>query len=217
MLGADYAGSVPLPLWITLFAASVVISAVPGAGAVYTMRNSLTVGWRRTIWGVLGLQTALAVHVVIVAAGVGLLVVNSPVLLELIRYAGAAYLIYLGVRQLLMRPKVSSEVADAPANETRISLWARGLGVNLLNPKAIVFYLAFIPPFLRPESPLLPQYLIIGVTTIAVDIVVMQFGFAVIARPFRTFARTERGQLTMNRTFGVLFIAVAALLLLIRE
>ncbi|HEU5222663.1 MAG TPA: LysE family transporter [Candidatus Lumbricidophila sp.] len=207
----------PFPLWATLLVASLVLSAVPGAGAVYTMRNSLTVGWRRTIWGVLGLQSALAVHITIVAAGVGLLVVNSPVLLEAIRYAGAAYLGYLGVRQILRRPEISGDETVPPVNESPFSLWLRGLGVNLLNPKSIVFYLAFIPPFLRPESPMLPQYLIIGATTIVVDTVVMQFGYASIARPFRAFAHTVRGQRVMNGTFGGLFIAVALLLVFIHE
>src|SRR6187200_588564 len=68
------------------------------------MGNALNSGFRRSIWGILGQQAALVVHIVIVALGVGVLVASSPVAFNVIRYAGAAYLVYLGVRQLLRRP-----------------------------------------------------------------------------------------------------------------
>ena len=64
------------------------------------MTNSITAGWRRSIWGVAGQQVALVLHLAVVAAGLGVLVARSPIAFSLIRYAGAAYLVYLGVRQL---------------------------------------------------------------------------------------------------------------------
>ncbi|MDQ0648201.1 homoserine/homoserine lactone efflux protein [Microbacterium natoriense] len=205
-------------LWGTLLAACIVISFTPGAGAINTMSNALSQGWRRSIWGIIGQQLALIVHVIIVAAGVGLIVSQSELLFNIIRYAGAAYLVYLGIRLILAKPTLSSTdddpVADAPS-EGRWSMVRRGLWVNLLNPKAIVFFLAFIPQFVRLDQPQLPQYLTIIVTTIAVDIVVMWGFFAAAARPFRRLARSERGQRTLNIVFGCLFIVVAALLALV--
>lgn len=204
-------------VWLSLLAALVVISFTPGAGAINTMTNSLTSGWRRSIWGVIGQQLALIIHLLIVATGVGVLVASSPVLFTAIRYAGAAYLVYLGVRMFVSKPQTQAESNDArvvPAVTARAMI-VRGLWVNLLNPKAIVFFLAFVPQFVRLDQPLLPQYLILTATVITVDVLVMWFFFAAAARPFGKFAETARGQRVLNIVFGALFVAVAALLLVI--
>lgn len=226
-LCGPYAGAVTLSLWATLLAACFVISFTPGAGAINTMGNSLAVGFRRSIWGILGQQAALVVHIVIVAAGVGVLVASSPLVFEIIRYAGAAYLVYLGIRQILAKPSVAPEPsaaaresdADADASpaavargESRWSMFRRGLWVNLLNPKAIVFFLAFLPQFIRPGLPLLPQYLVVGATVVIVDVIVMWGFFAVAAQGLRRLTTSARGQRIVNRIFGSLFIGVGVLL-----
>ncbi len=204
---------VTLTLWLSLLTALVIISLTPGAGAINTMSNSLSHGWRRSIWGILGQQAALIIHIAIVAAGVGLLVQRSPVLFEIVRYAGVAYLAYLGIRMLLSQPTESSADDVMVPLESRTKMFMRGLWVNLLNPKAIVFYLAFMPSFVRPDQPQLPQYLIIMATTVVVDVVIMWFFFAAIARPFRKWSSTPQGAMTLNRIFGGLFLVVATLLL----
>ena len=224
-----------LSLWATLLAACFVISFTPGAGAINTMGNSLAVGFRRSIWGILGQQAALVVHIVIVAAGVGVLVASSPLVFEIIRYAGAAYLVYLGIRQILAKPRVAPEPSAAPEpsvapepveaeadadaspaavarGESRLSMFRRGLWVNLLNPKAIVFFLAFLPQFIRPGLPLLPQYLVVGATVVIVDVIVMWGFFAVAAQGLRRLTTSARGQRIVNRIFGSLFIGVGVLL-----
>lgn len=255
-------------LWLTLLVACIVISFTPGAGAINTMGNALNHGFRRAIWGILGQQAALIVHIAIVALGVGVLVASSPVLFNVIRYAGAAYLAYLGLRLLVQRPSpqaegaeawsASDEVTDASVGavspgavspgavstgavstgvvaphadarraeptgaapvaapvETRWSMFRRGLWVNLLNPKAIVFFLAFLPQFIRPADPLLPQYATATATAVAVDIAVMWGFFALAAQGLRRFTRTPRGQRIIDRVFGSLFLAVAVLLALV--
>lgn len=204
-----------LAVWFSLLTACVVISLTPGAGAINTMSNALSQGWRRSIWGIIGQQSALVVHIVIVAAGVGLLVSRSELLFTTIRYAGAAYLVFLGIRLILAKPEVLDETDARPAErfESHWSMIRRGFWVNLLNPKAIVFFLAFIPQFIRLDEPQLPQYLTLIVTVIVVDVVVMWGFFAAAARPFRRFTRTPRGQRLLNTVFGILFIGVAGLLL----
>lgn len=206
-----------LAVWFSLLTASVVISFTPGAGAINTMSNSLTQGWKRSIWGIIGQQIALIVHVVIVAAGVGLLVSRSDVLFNLIRYAGAAYLVYLGIRLILTRPAPALDDAPDPvdARESHWSMMRRGFWVNLLNPKAIVFFLAFIPQFIRLDQPPLPQYLALVATVVVVDVLVMGGFFATAARPFRRLTRSPHGQRILNTVFGSLFIGVAALLVLL--
>lgn len=203
-----------LAVWFSLLPACVVISFTPGAGAINTMSNALSQGWRRSIWGIVGQQLALIVHVAIVAAGLGLIVSQSEVLFSVIRYAGAAYLVYLGIRLILTTPVIGNADDQAPIDlrEGHWSMIRRGFWVNLLNPKAIVFFLAFIPQFIRLDQPQLPQYLTLIATVIAVDVIVMWGFFATAARPFRRLTRSARGQRVLNSIFGTLFIAVAALL-----
>ena len=136
-------------LWLALLGAGTLISFTPGAGAINTMSNSLNSGFRRSIWGILGQQAALVVHIVIVALGVGVLVASSPIAFNVIRYAGRR------VPRLPRHPAVPRqagrrrESVAALRNEPAWSMFRRGLWVNLLNPKAIVFFLAFLPQFIR--------------------------------------------------------------------
>lgn len=205
-------------LWISLFVACFLVALTPGAGAVNTISNSLSEGWRRSVWGVVGQQFGLLAHIVIAAAGVGLVVAGSPALFNAIRYAGAAYLAYLGVRLMLVKTDAKAEGGEGEDSlvkppETAWAMARRGFWVNLLNPKAVVFFLAFIPQFIRLDQPQLPQYLIFAGTTVLADVIVMLGVYAVAARPFRRVTRTPRGRRTLNTVFGVLFIGIAVLLL----
>lgn len=205
-----------LTTWLALLAAITVVSLTPGAGAINTMSNSLGQGWARAGWGVLGQQIAIVTHGIIVAAGVGLLVASSPLLFDVIRYTGAAYLVYLGVRLLIARTDAAEGELELP--DIREGAWPmvrRGFWVNLLNPKAIVFLLAFMPQFIRADQPLVPQYAIFLVTCVVVDVIVMWGFFAGVARPFRRLTRTPRGRRALNSVFGMLFVLVAVLLLFV--
>lgn len=201
-----------LSLWFALLAACLMISFTPGAGAINTMSNSLNAGFRRSLWGILGQQIALLIQIVIVAAGVGLLVSSSPIAFHVIRYAGAAYLVYLGLRKLLAKRSAQSEETKEAKPESAFSMLRRGFWVNLLNPKAIVFFLAFVPQFIRPDSALLPQYLVLAATVVLVDVVVMWLFFAAAARSFSRFTESQRGERALNRTFGGLFVGAGVLL-----
>ncbi|MFB9165344.1 LysE family transporter [Arthrobacter psychrochitiniphilus] len=201
-------------LWLALVGAGAMISLTPGAGAINTMSNALTSGFRRSFWGILGQQVALVIHVIVVAAGVGIIVSSSPFLFLLIRYVGAAYLVYLGIRKLLAKAE-TADAGDVPAAvEHGFSMFRRGLWVNLLNPKAIVFFLAFMPQFIRPSEPLLAQYVILTATVVVIDIIVMWFVFAAGAKQLKHLTTSERGQLILNRIFGILFIGVGVALAL---
>jgi homoserine/homoserine lactone efflux protein len=200
-------------VWLALVGAGTLISFTPGAGAVNTMSNALTVGFRRAIWGIAGQQAALLIHIAVVAAGVGLLVSSSPLAFNIIRFTGAAYLVYLGVMKFLQKPDLE-EASAARRAEGPLSMFRRGLWVNLLNPKAVVFFLAFIPQFIRPDEPLLAQYGVLTGTVVTIDVLVMWFFYAATARSFQRFTRDGHGQTILNRVFGSLFVSVGVLLAL---
>ena len=91
-------------------------------------------------------------------------------------------------------------------------MFRRGLLVNLTNPKAVVFFLAFMPQFIVADRPLLPQYAVLAATVVVIDVIVMWFFFAAAARGLGRLARRESGQRTLNRVFGGLFVGVGVLL-----
>lgn len=210
-----YAGAVTLSLWATLLAACFVISFTPGAGAINTMGNSLTVGFLRSIWGILGQQAALVVHIVIVAAGVGVLVTGSPVVFEIIRYAGAAYLVYLGIRAF----RSGREAGDLEAGRTAPVVSARrtlveGFAVGVSNPKTIVFFVAVLPQFVDVGAGAVAgQMMVLGVTFLLIALA-CDSGWALAAGTARGwFARTGR-LAAMRRAGGAMLVGLGGTLLL---
>lgn len=171
------------------------------------MSNSLVVGWRRAIWGVLGQQIALVIYIGAAATGLGLLIANSPTAFNTMRYVGAAYLVWLGLRQWRSRVETREDIGSDAAY-SNWGMLRRGLLVNLTNPKAIIFFLALMPQFIDVDQPLMIQYLVIAATLVGIDIVVMWGVFAGAAHAVRQLTRNPAGQLALNRIFGTLFIAV---------
>ena len=201
----------PFTVFLALLMSCIVIALTPGAGAVNSMATSLRSGWARTGWTVLGQELALGVQLLITALGVGFLIAQHPDILLAIKIIGALYLAYLGLRLLLEKPQAaSSHMAALPA-QSNWELIRRGFIVNITNPKAILFFLAFIPQFVNPSGNLLLQYAIIMATLVVVDIAVMWGFFALAAKAMTRFTRSPEGQLTLNRIFGVLFLVIAAL------
>jgi threonine/homoserine/homoserine lactone efflux protein len=118
---------------------------IPGPAVLYVVSRSIDQGRSAGLSSVLGITSGTVVHVTLAAIGLSSLVLASRVAFDTVRYAGAAYLVVLGARRLLMRRADDGVEASAP--RTRRNLYAQGLVVNLLNPKTIVFIFAFIPQF----------------------------------------------------------------------
>jgi threonine/homoserine/homoserine lactone efflux protein len=129
-----------------LFIATVLaLLAIPGPAVLYVVSRSIDQGRRAGLASVLGITTGTVVHVTLATVGLSSLVLASKVAFDAVRYVGAAYLIFLGVRRLLTRQVEEEAAARAPRSQR--DLYTQGLIVNLLNPKTIVFIFAFIPQF----------------------------------------------------------------------
>jgi threonine/homoserine/homoserine lactone efflux protein len=124
---------------------AMVLLAIPGPAVLYVVSRSIDQGRSAGLASVLGITTGTVVHVTLAAVGLSSLVLASRVAFDAVRYVGAAYLIYLGVRRLLTRHSDAETEARPP--RTRRDLYTQGVVVNLLNPKTIVFIFAFIPQF----------------------------------------------------------------------
>ncbi len=151
------------PSAIHLFlAAALVLFLIPGPVVLYTVARTISQGRRAGLVSVLAAAVGDLTQVLVATAGLAALLASSPLAFGIVRYAGAAYLVYLGVRTWLSRPAT----AHAPAVEARRlrSIFGQGVVVAVLNPRAALFLLSFLPQFVRPErgSPAL-QTLTLGI------------------------------------------------------
>lgn len=202
----------PWEQWLAYFVACWIICLSPGAGAVASMAAGRTCGFRRGYWNVLGLEVALVLQIVIVAAGLGAILATSGTAFAVIKWLGVAYLLYLGWRQWTANT-TTQHSAETNQKEmvSRKRLVAKGFFINMSNPKAIVFFLAVLPQFLDPSRPLLVQYVWLTITMVVVDSVVMA-GYTGLASRVLQALKSPRQQKLLNRTFGGLFMGAASLL-----
>ena len=153
-----------MPDWnlIVAFAlAALAICLVPGPDMLFVLTNSVGRGARAGVLCAAGIGLAMVVHTAAAVLGLSLLFERSAWAFELVRYAGAAYLLWLGVNALRGRGGIAGD-PDAGELPTLAAL-RRGFFTNLLNPKVILFFAAFLPQFVSPENgPVVPQLLFLG-------------------------------------------------------
>jgi threonine/homoserine/homoserine lactone efflux protein len=149
---------VPSASTLALFAlAAIALIAIPGPNMIYVATRSMSDGRRAGIASALGLLTGTLIYVAAAAAGVSAVIASSDVAFDALRYLGAAYLIYLGVRALVPRERPA---AEAPPGRRA---YGQAIVVQLLNPKVALFFLSFLPQFVDPErGPVATQVLVLG-------------------------------------------------------
>ena len=138
----------PSPASLGLFvAAALALLLVPGPAVLYLVGRSIEHGRRAGLVSVLGIQAATLVHVAAAALGLSALLASSALAFNLVKAAGAAYLIWLGLQKLIGRPAVVSSGDTSLETPGHARLMRDGFVVNLLNPKTAIFFLAFLPQF----------------------------------------------------------------------
>jgi homoserine/homoserine lactone efflux protein len=203
--------------WLAFFAASWAISLSPGPGAVAAMSAGVHHGFWRGYALTAGLIAGIVTQLVVVAVGLGVLIATSSAVFTAIKWAGVAYLVWLGIQQWrssdapLAGPDDATRHAVDSVRTPLRELVLRGWIINALNPKGTVFMLAVVPQFLDPAQPLALQYLIIGATLAVTDLVVMA-GYTLLAARVLAGLRSPAHRRWMNRTFGSLFVLAGVLL-----
>jgi len=195
--------------WCTYLLTTLILSLSPGSGAINTMSTAISHGYRGTAASIAGLQTGLALHIVLVGIGLGALFSRSLMAFEVLKWAGAAYLIWLGIQQ--WRAAGAIDLNALAQSQPRSKLFKRAVFVNLTNPKSIVFLAALFPQFIVPHQPQVMQYVVLGVTTVVVDIIVM-IGYATLATRIGGWIKGPHQMKALNKVFGSLFMLVGALL-----
>jgi threonine/homoserine/homoserine lactone efflux protein len=185
---------------LVFLTAALTLNLTPGNDMMFVLGQSLKGGARVGIAASLGIATGLLVHLALVALGVAVLLAQYPAVFDLIRYAGAAYLLWIAWQTLTSPIAVMN---NGGARRSAFAAWRDGALVNVFNPKIIVFIFAFLPPFIRPESgsPLL-QLLIFG-TIFNVGGTLVNFAVA-------AFAARIAAKLSADARFGRWFTRASA-------
>ena len=146
-------------------AAALALLLVPGPAVIYVVARSVEGGRLTGLVSVLGVELGTLLHVVFAAAGLSAIVVSSAVAFSVVKWLGAAYLVWLGLRQILGRDGGDQEAPPSGSGENRLRVFSQSVLVQVLNPKVALFFLAFLPQFVDPSrSAAWTQVVVLGTT-----------------------------------------------------
>jgi threonine/homoserine/homoserine lactone efflux protein len=140
-----------VPTFALFVAAALALLLLPGPAVIYVVARSVEGGRLTGLVSVLGVELGTLLHVVFAAAGLSAIVVSSAVAFSVVKWLGAAYLVWLGLRQILGRDGGDQEAPLSGSGENRLRVFSQSVLVQVLNPKVALFFLAFLPQFVDPS------------------------------------------------------------------
>ena len=194
------------------------LNLTPGPDVLYIVRHAMRQGVRAGMVAALGIVSGCFVHVLAAALGVGALLAASATAFTVLKWVGAAYLVWMGVKLLLARSGTSpmlaastAENAAAPEVLPLSRIWRQGFLTNVLNPKVALFFLAFVPQFIDPHSEhKLLAFVLLGLI-FNLNSLPINFGYAWLAAwASRRLALVQHALRWMDRAAGLLFIGFGA-------
>ena len=211
------AGLLPGAAELAVFTSAVfVLNATPGVDFLLTVSRTLQGGARAGVAAALGIAAGCVVHALAAAFGLAALLAVHPAAFRVIQWAGAAYLVWLGLGMLRAAWRGRADAATAAAGGGARGAWAEfrgGLLTNVLNPKVALFFLAFLPQFVPAASPsATTSFLLLGAWFVAQGLLFLLALVAIAARLQRLQARPAVGR-WLNAAGGLLFVALALRLL----
>ena len=192
--------------------AAAVLALTPGPGMAYVVARTVAGGRQEGLASCLGTGLGGMLHVLAAALGLSVLLAQSALAFSIIKYVGAAYLVYLGVRMLMQKAPEGDSTPVSPQGARRA--FAEGILVEALNVKTALFFLAFLPQFTTPAEPLLLQLVLLGSICVALNTLVDVMAVLGAQRLLKSgFGRTARARL-MTRASGLTMIVLGAWLAL---
>ncbi|MFD3507462.1 LysE family translocator [Nocardia sp. NPDC058666] len=201
-----------LPIFLAFLGAALAMNLTPGLDTMFVIGQTMEGGVRAGVRGALGIATGSACHTVLAAVGISALVAASPVLLSVLTYAGAAYLVWIGVA-MVRRPSA----ATLPVETGSSDAFRRGVLTNLLNVKVILFYLTFLPQFLRPsDGPEWQQVVFYGMTFNVLGTTLLLAVALISNKLVGALGSSDKPAIVASRVCGTALIALAIGLALTR-
>jgi homoserine/homoserine lactone efflux protein len=200
-------------LYLGFVLASTILILIPGPNVSLIVANSIAYGTRYGLLTVAGTSSAIVVQLALVALGLTATLDILAGWFEWVRWIGVAYLVYLGIRQWTATPIDLTRTRPQPRSFRAITI--RGFLISLTNPKTLLFYGAFFPQFVSPDTPIMPQVVLLSLTFLAIA-AALDTGWALLAGRVRG-ALAIRGRLRNRLSGGFLMCAGIGLALAHRE
>ena len=203
-----------LHTWSLYASAAFLMSVTPGPNSLLVITNGLRFGVRKTLFSTLGCAAGLALLIGASLSGLGLILAASETAFYIIKWLGACYLIYLGVSLIRTRGGfVDVRKAPRPATPPgELYLFGQGLWIMVMNPKAVIFFAAFLAQFYVPQHGLLLQFLVMAGIFVGIEIVV-EILLARFASRFAALVTNSTGTRIFNSATGSMFVVAGAYLL----
>jgi homoserine/homoserine lactone efflux protein len=191
--------------WFLFVITEAVLSITPGPAVLFVLSQGIRQGATKSVWASLGILSANAMYFVLSATSLGALIIASYDLFFLIKWAGAAYLVYLGLQCFLSKSSIL-KLPEGNSGSTRSSrIWRDGFLLQGANPKALLFFSAILPQFIDPNRSIAWQVLILGVSSIVVEFFIL-LAYGQLAGRTISLAKNPRFEKLSNRLAGGLLI-----------
>lgn len=190
-------------VFLTFMLATTVMIAMPGPSVLLTVAHSISHGWKRALSTVAGSTAGIAVQLAVAAIGLASLLNSVAVAFEWIRWAGAVYLVYLGIKQWR---SAGAPMAVEAGDASNSNLFVQGLAVTVPNPKSLIFIAAFLPQFIDPSRPMGLQLVEIVPTFLVIATVVTAF-WALAAGKASGYLKSPKANRRLSRGAGGLMVA----------
>ncbi|HLF20458.1 MAG TPA: LysE family translocator [Bacteroidota bacterium] len=178
-----------IEMWLLYLVTEITLIAIPGPAVLLVSAQGLKYGSRSSLYGAFGISSANALFFFLSAFGLGTIIINAGSLFEWIKYVGAAYLVFTGMRTILYSFKKESKKAVEPV-EKHGFLFVQAFVTQASNPKAILFFVALLPQFVDATANVAAQFLILGTTTIVVETLIL-FAYGWLAGKSKALLRTS--------------------------
>jgi len=204
-------------LWWLFVPTETVLCLTPGPAVLLVLATALRRGWAASVASILGILSANAAYFALSATGLGAVLLASYRTFFLIKWAGAAYLIYLGIVSIVSKSDSWNNPEVEPvANHSARRLFVNGLVLQLSNPKAIVFFVALLPQFIDAKGDVILQVIVLGLTSILIEsLVLLCYGMAA-GRAMAVACQARYSRWT-SRVSGVLLIGAGSGLAALRQ
>ncbi|UGU17295.1 LysE family translocator [Sinomicrobium kalidii] len=195
--------------FLTFVVTAVFFIITPGIDTVFVLNKSISQGKKAGIYSTLGINSGILAHTVFAALGLSVIVAKSAVLFMLVKYVGAAYLIYLGIAKLITRKGTVATRSTEPHRKTSGQNYFSGLVTNILNPKVALFFIAFFPQFIDPaqlQNPL--PFILLGITFALMGtawLLILTFFAGTFSKKFTEHPKIDHW---LNKFSGAVFIAM---------